>query len=302
MFIQSDHEVDSFAPAFHLDPPPHAFPSPWPPACPYDPFPMGDDRPTFEVHWLRITLPHPVVRPSAPDMSDLVLGFSKLSIVEEQIATAHTDKPVASGSHAGSSPHIGFTIPCLRAPHPALIRHRRGSLQCLHGFDEQPHVRSPRDAVPRGRRHASRQPPGTSLPFSTLCRPPPSSPCATSSPKHQPKHGLPRRLPKHLPLLRPPHVDTNMDSQMMSTIARTPSLQSASSSDLDSPLPSPFFSATDSLPLVAEAHYLKTEIPLCLPVIAVEDLRPPLSGVTVANESWSDLHFPVQETCSLFLS
>ncbi|KAI0801092.1 hypothetical protein C8Q74DRAFT_466645 [Fomes fomentarius] len=105
---------------FNLDAPHHAFPSPYPPQCEYNPFPISQDIRKFQLPWIRVA--NGTSKPtSSVSMSELTSAFTGLSIADDVSSTVPVHR---------RSPYLplGFATICLRAPHPALItRTRRAS-------------------------------------------------------------------------------------------------------------------------------------------------------------------------------
>lgn len=93
--------------------PPHAFPTPYPPSCSYDPFPTISW--TFSSrHWLRS--PSTTIRAATIDVDTLVDLFSQLNVKDSRGGPVQT-----SGFPEPSSGRLAFTTRPLPAPLPSLI-------------------------------------------------------------------------------------------------------------------------------------------------------------------------------------
>ncbi|KIJ08121.1 hypothetical protein PAXINDRAFT_18716 [Paxillus involutus ATCC 200175] len=96
--------------------PPHAFPSLYPPSCPYEPFPCKIGATSFgESRWRRV----PVSRGTCPrstsiDIDELVERFSQLNVRGE----SHPKGLHDPRSHAAT---VAITVIPSRAPHPSLV-------------------------------------------------------------------------------------------------------------------------------------------------------------------------------------
>ncbi|KAI1783071.1 hypothetical protein LXA43DRAFT_366308 [Ganoderma leucocontextum] len=230
-------------PGFHLEAPDHAFPHPYPPQCPYDPFPMGPKAPAFQLPWLRIpSSPVNGLKMTPPDVASLTTTFSKLTLCDEQ---AETVSPCASSAVSvppgqGLGSYLGFVTPCAPAPHPALAR-RGGRIPrapCVstsvapNGVRIAHSERSTRSCPRRSQKRSST--PSTEVP---PCKPLP----VLGS--HSTKRTLPRRVPKHPPVRRetPNSSPYSTTSRLVSTSSSSLSSTSSTStdSDIDSPLATP---------------------------------------------------------------
>nr|BCB28860.1 HD2 mating type protein [Mycoleptodonoides aitchisonii] len=112
---------------FNLDPPPHAFPSAYPPPCDYAPFPISEGARNFPVYWDR--QPHTSVwtRVSVVDVKDLTIHFAKMTLKNQTPDIKHENQCPLSTSIRPSHPvHpppiIGFASFAPRAPLDALVR------------------------------------------------------------------------------------------------------------------------------------------------------------------------------------
>lgn len=96
--------------------PPHAFPSPYPPTCPYNPFPMNHDCLVFDrSEWIRLpsASTSPTPRTTA-DVDTLVELFSQLNVRDDSSQSRRSRCDTFAAILA-----ITVRPPC--APHPALI-------------------------------------------------------------------------------------------------------------------------------------------------------------------------------------
>ncbi|KAI0654244.1 hypothetical protein C8Q70DRAFT_1029633 [Cubamyces menziesii] len=197
--------------------PPHAYPSPYPPLCPYDPFPGSPESRSLITPWPRQYRPTNAAHPSI-EISDLAEAFDRMKLSEsEPIGPTRLE-----GVAKVSSPCIGFATRCFRAPHPALIR----------TFDVATIVQR---TANQERRIGDRWVSATNSSESqepTLHATSPS-PC-------RPKRRLPRRVPRY----NPTHHSGAISHQ---PVARLPMRLSSSSSesDADSPLVTPLLLPTD---------------------------------------------------------
>ena len=187
--------------------PPHAFPSPYPPTCSYDPFPIAPDQRMFHVSWSPVCRT-PVKNTKAnPTVDELVRAMAQLTLTDIHSAEVDQARPsllkAIGSSQQPSSPVIGFTTLCCRAPHPALLRTSkrtaRHQRQCsppttrttgLH----TPLVRYRRKPKSSGRRL---EPPMQTLDVRSDDCPTTSVHLSTSNVS---RRGLQRRAPKNPPL------------------------------------------------------------------------------------------------------
>ncbi|PIL31768.1 transcription factor [Ganoderma sinense ZZ0214-1] len=104
------------APSFDIVTPPHAFPSPYPPICSYDPFPEQARR-SFELPWLRSALA--VQKPRSDvvvDMDELTTAFASLALSTEEPEKCEAPNTLSPLSCTT------YLTPCPPAPLPALLR------------------------------------------------------------------------------------------------------------------------------------------------------------------------------------
>ncbi|OSD03248.1 A mating type homeodomain transcription factor [Trametes coccinea BRFM310] len=227
--------------------PAHAYPAPYPPVCAEDPFPLDSRRPPFELPWLRTPAPQSAVPKPSVDLDSLVSLLSKMTLVDHHTEVASTP-PFASGCKATTPCAIGFVTPCVRAPHPALVRKSRGvprSTWCSPMLLSGPHiVASNLFPAPEPQRSSCADAP----PPSTLA-------AADGVPSVRRKRALPRRVPKHPPSSRfaldmhnteRPGPQFTQDARRISSL--TSSASSSSGSDVESALPTPELSTSELPP------------------------------------------------------
>ncbi|KAI0639585.1 hypothetical protein C8Q77DRAFT_1081936 [Trametes polyzona] len=275
--------------------PQHAYPSPYPPLCSYDPFPVDPNQRTFQLPWLRV--PNVLDRRSSqlPDMSTLVHGMERLSIVDDL-----TLPPSSSAQTSmGTSPLLSYGIVtiCSRAPHPALLRRRstqgssrrqRLSAACsLHVPPGLPSGRTPNQHLGGTKRVRV---------------------ASSACPPSRSRRGLPRRLPANMPrpgvigshpYMSPLNISTSK-SRPSRSVSAASSLSGSDHSDggVDTPLSTP--------PLHPIAFSLEET-----PSSAVQDLPTiPCSGSTwsILDSFCWDQYTPRidweerQEACSVLVS
>ena len=97
----------------------HAFPSPYPPVCSYEPFSLESRGQMFSVlQWERRPNHNISSRPPDTDMNDLVDSFALLSVRDIYSKRAPKDCGAVQDSLAAT---YAITITPSLAPHPALI-------------------------------------------------------------------------------------------------------------------------------------------------------------------------------------
>lgn len=133
-------------------PPPHAFPTPYPPSRSYDPFPTRS-RTFSSHHWFRS--PSTTTRATTIDVDTLVDLFSQLNIKDGRGGPVQT-----SGSLDHFSGRLAFTTRPLPAPLPSLIS--KQSRSSPRRYPPLPVIRAPDSQC-----HVF-QPPGFEVPLLTL--------------------------------------------------------------------------------------------------------------------------------------
>ncbi|KIM70213.1 hypothetical protein SCLCIDRAFT_513205 [Scleroderma citrinum Foug A] len=96
--------------------PPHAFPSPYPPCCSYDPFPVKKGLHVFESpNWRRRCVSVPTCS-KVLDLDQLIESFSQLCVRDAK----PYDTALCTAATAAAT--CAITVVPSSAPHPALIR------------------------------------------------------------------------------------------------------------------------------------------------------------------------------------
>ncbi|KAI8990440.1 hypothetical protein BD414DRAFT_300860 [Trametes punicea] len=242
--------------------PPHAFPSPYPPVCSYDPFPAAEGRRSFHTPWMRTNRTSNPPRPST-SISDLASWLAKLSISDNGHEATQQPYTIADSLRVCETSQrvLGFVTPCAPAPHPALIQRDRGRPRRHHSAahrmptKDHPNISLRPVQLPDITWAAMRS---DLQPDTTSC--PTSSSALSRPPQQNAKRILPRRAPKHPPRS---HI---LDKDPLSSggppakrrprhsFASTSSIGSACSSDTDSPLATPP-TPPIALPLTPETYF-----------------------------------------------
>ncbi|KAF8560024.1 hypothetical protein OG21DRAFT_1492442 [Imleria badia] len=111
--------------AFVTPPPPHAFPSSYPPPCAYDPFPCKSGPTSFEKpEWRRVSCSNPPISVFI-DIDDLVEKFYQLN-VRDDTRIKGSPRPQSNAATAA------ITVIPSRAPHPSRIVHPNYVHAVLH--------------------------------------------------------------------------------------------------------------------------------------------------------------------------
>ncbi|KAM5533419.1 hypothetical protein V8D89_012916 [Ganoderma adspersum] len=248
--------------SFHLETPPHAFPSPYPPLCSYDPFPKDVVKRVFSLPWLRTTTTNWSAQGAVTgDVSSLTGAFSKLTI-----ADGLSDNPCNSSHKV--NPHLGFVTRCSRAPHPAFVYPTKAS-PCSSIALPRRHSGSPTRAPSL----SSPSPSSSISPSSSPSSPPSSpSPASSSSSPSGPlavsrvKRSLPKRVPKNPPAYRqPPDSRPYYASFTTSRASSVSSKSSSTESDVDSPLSTPLLAPVELDPKIVSSVELEGLLPLDSP-------------------------------------
>ncbi|KAI0361430.1 hypothetical protein OH77DRAFT_426887 [Trametes cingulata] len=232
-----------------LDPaaPQHAFPSPYPPLCAYDPFPVTKEKRGLLLPWIR-PAPSTVSAHNPPtsvvEVTELITAFGRLTISETAVERQATHLPNFARPTCvqTTSIPVGFVTPCVRAPLPSLIG--AGSSKSASQGGSSCHCPP---ASPRISHNTSVRSPDAA--GDIVADPLPISPSTTTC--RQPRRGLPRRLPKGAP--RSPKGESRTVfpwADVDRAVTRSPSTKSSSSRSVSSaseasPLPTP------SLPVTA---------------------------------------------------
>lgn len=267
---------------FNLEAPPHAFPSPYPPICASDPFPISAVKRGFLTPWLRNSGSSGNLRRNLVEISELTVAFAQLSLGSNEAAEARPFRP--NPAHHSSRAFLGFVTPCARAPHPALVRKARHT-SCSEGFAKAPHLRC---QSPRRRLH-----PSLDGDLSTEAQKRSIYQIGASNAYRTIKRTLPRRTPKN-----PPNHHPLADASSPIGIPR-PSLNyspsrsissnsSASGSDVDSPLatPRPSPRVLPSEQITVESTKAIADFPLLLDSLLHNPMNPfPQRGISVEGTS-----------------
>ncbi|KAI0931728.1 hypothetical protein AcV7_000967 [Taiwanofungus camphoratus] len=112
---------------FNLERPPHAYPSSYPPSCPYNPFPIQEELRSFTTPWIR-TKSMPCNHCPAPiDTIQLASLFASMSFVEDRPKEPASELDTqwmtrsCTSMPEGSASAVGFATTAPRAPLSALI-------------------------------------------------------------------------------------------------------------------------------------------------------------------------------------
>ncbi|KAJ8457220.1 hypothetical protein ONZ51_g11667 [Trametes cubensis] len=226
-----DDPYSALAPGFKA--PAHAFPSPYPPLCAYDPFPIGKSL-GFELPWPRTCNPQPLRAQSQRDVNvtDLVRTFADLCIEDSHDYARKVDSTERNNSTTERLPDIGRAIRCPRAPLPALIRPYPSATWPSYSAYRSSACHSP------STRHSIH-----SATFGSTSRLSSPSPCLAidaAASRRAPRRTLPRRLPKHPPSRGSVRVQSPRSTSISSDCW-------GSESDPDSPLSTPPFHPVDLL-------------------------------------------------------
>ncbi|TBU34739.1 hypothetical protein BD311DRAFT_293672 [Dichomitus squalens] len=232
----------------NIAPPPHAFPAPYPPCCPSDPFPSTPDKRALNLPWGR--RPDSDIKPPPPwDVGELTSAFAKLALGDEVLFGVPVSKRTLRRSVAQLPPRpsIGFATPCCRAPHPALIvdRPRRTSRQsCVSSSCSSSAAKQRRSSRPQVRDCGPLTPQGA--PGQTISHtrriPSPAVPYPATRTY---KRTLPRRVPNNPPSQRTsehapsPSPQPPIPRVRISSSSSMSSRGTTSASDSDSPLSTP---------------------------------------------------------------
>ncbi|TBU63775.1 hypothetical protein BD310DRAFT_915887 [Dichomitus squalens] len=212
--------VNKLQSAFHLAAPAHAFPSPYPPLCSYDPFPATPEKRGLALPWLRSPQSQSPHTDIPVTVDQLIASFAQLTITDET-SSSPSCSPGASIRHRSHAYALGFAIACSRAPHPSLIRRpKRGSrVTC-----------SPGRLAATCKTSNGDSPLQSPVAMDSICqhKPRPRAPIVSSSASSRKKCALPRRVPKHPPLRRT--SCTSIAQSASSTSSRANSFTSSTSS------------------------------------------------------------------------
>ncbi|KIK76813.1 hypothetical protein PAXRUDRAFT_835225 [Paxillus rubicundulus Ve08.2h10] len=241
--LTSEQRVEPQAPGnvgrsdiFTSSAPPHAFPSPYPATCSYEPFPCKDGVTSFgDPEWRRVPVSRNTCLPSASiSIDELVERLSQLNVRGES-RTKESHRPQCAATFA-------ITVIPSRAPHPYLIPCR------THYFPNSPATfPSVRASATRLRAFKSPSPPSepiTLVPF--------VGPLMSTTPQRK-TAPLPRRFPS-----RPQETLRDASPTMSESSTTSPSprvfspdceTRSCSFSSVSSFLPSPPKMCIQELPL-----------------------------------------------------
>ncbi|KAF9245779.1 hypothetical protein BU15DRAFT_70849 [Melanogaster broomeanus] len=206
--------------------PPHAFPSPYPPTCSYEPFLSKGGATSFgEPKWRRAPATRGTRPPSTSvTIDELVERFSQLNVRGERPKGSHDPRP-----HAAT---VAITVIPSRAPHPSLIPFKNPPKPAV--------VVMPSVRAPTSRLRAFKSPSPTSK-ATTLV--PLALPAISTKPTRERKTApLPRRFPNRMQETR---RDTTPAMSESSTTSPTCSSRVLSS---DSDTRSCSFSSISSFP------------------------------------------------------
>ncbi|TFK94376.1 hypothetical protein K466DRAFT_353524 [Polyporus arcularius HHB13444] len=200
----------------------------YPPQLDYDPFPVEPEKRHFETPWFRSSQRHNIAQSTA-SVDELISAFYALSLGEDD-ATVSSAPRTPRGSSIQRFV-LGFTTPCPRAPHPALVRRpRRVRGQRASGCTPNLTAVFARPAAPP-------RPPTRNSPSLT---PSPSSDWSSAQRK---RRTLPRRVPKNPSIHHqsPERMSSNSiaDRNTRASSLDSVSTSSTSGSDADSPLHTP---------------------------------------------------------------
>lgn len=231
-------------------PPIHAFPSPYPPICAYEPFPLESRGQMFSAfQWMRRPNRNACSRSSVTDMNDLADRFALLSVRDIYSKRSRGNCRGMQDSLAATS-IITITPP--PAPHPALIKPRKivsSSARC----SPFPIVRAPQPTSQVFTRSTA-----SSIPL-----PPPFHPENNISSRRK-VSPLPKRCPRQSPL--PCRNVTPATSDVSSPPSPCSSLRSLSDSfdfgrETTSPVPRPSPSPSHLLPPRLQTCSAAYEVP-----------------------------------------
>ena len=212
--------------AFASSPPPHAYPSTYPPTCHYDPFPCKSGPVCFsKPEWRRVPNRKPPP-PLSTSTDDLAERFSRLNVRDG----THSKGSPKLQSHAAT---VAITVIPSPAPHPSLIV--RKYIQSTSIVQLRPPVRAPISCSKAFQSPSPTSTPVTLVPFLT-------SPNKSELPGKRKTAPLPQRFPGRM---RNIHRDTTpSESSSTSSSPRLFSTDSESQSSLSSA--SPLSTATDT--------------------------------------------------------